>query len=126
MKKIILFSLILIGCAKTKQIEPCEQPIVNQQIVVDENYVEIFITYGSVNNFCSVKWSYTPNIDSSYTTSNSLNRTIRNYASSDSIYISTRSQVANQQQSNTVMVVVNGVIKEQYSGIQIDKKIKLK
>lgn len=125
MNKLILFSLILIGCAKPKQIEPIELPAINTPIVVASKYVEIYITYGAVNNFCSVKWSYDPDIDSVYTSNNSLTRTIRNYTNSDSIYISTRSQVANIQQTNTVMVVVDGVIKEQYSGIQMDKKIKL-
>jgi len=125
MKKLLLLSIILLGCAKPKQIEPIELPAINTPIVVASKYVEIYITYGAVNNFCSVKWSYDPEIDSAYTSNNSLTRTIRNYTNSDSIYISTRSQVANIQQTNTVMVVVDGVIKEQYSGVQIDKKIKL-
>lgn len=125
MKKLLLLSLILLGCAKPQQIEPIELPAINTPIVVASKYVEIYITYGAVNNFCSVKWSYDPDIDSVYTSNNSLTRTIRNYTNSDSIYISTRSQVANIQQTNTVMVVVDGVIKEQYSGIQMDKKIKL-
>lgn len=125
MKKLLLLSLILLGCAKPQQIEPIELPAINTPIVVASKYVEIYITYGAVNNFCSVKWSYDPDIDSAYTSNNSLTRTIRNYTNSDSIYISTRSQVANIQQTNTVMVVVCGVIKEQYSGIQMDKKIKL-
>lgn len=124
--KLILFSLILLGCAKPKTIEPIQSLVINQPIVIASKYVEIYITYGAVNNYCSVKWSYDPNIDSAYTSTNTLSKTIRNYTTSDSIYISTRSQIANQQQSNTVMVVVDGVIKEQYSGIQIDKKVMLK
>lgn len=122
---ILVMLLSLFRCAKPQQIEPIELPAINQPIVVASKYVEIYITYGAVNNFCSVKWSYDPEIDSAYTSNNSLTRTIRNYTNSDSIYISTRSQVANIQQTNTVMVVVDGVIKEQYSGVQIDKKIKL-
>lgn len=125
MKKLLLLSLILLGCAKPQQIEPIELPAINTPIVVASKYVEIYITYGAVNNFCSVKWSYDPNIDSAYTTSNSNNRTIKNYTNSDSIFVYTTSQVANQQQPNTVMVVVNGVIKEQYTGTQVAKKIKL-
>lgn len=124
--KLLLFSLILIGCAKPKQPEPIQLPVINQPIIVTPKYVEIYITYGAVNNYCSIKWSYEPNIDSSYATTNTLNRTIRSYTTSDSIFINTRSQISNIQQSNTVMVVVDGVIKEQYSGVQIGKKVYLK
>ena len=126
MKKLILLPLILLGCSKPKINEPIESTIINQPIVVTSRYVEIYITYGAINNFCSIKWSYDPNIDSTYTSTNTLSKTIRNYTNSDSIYINTSSQISNQQQSNTVMVVVNGVIKEQYNGIQINKKVILK
>lgn len=125
--KYLILLILFVGCQKksTAPSSTAQIPVVNTPTVPTSKYVEIYITYGAVNNFCSVKWSYDPNIDSAYTTSNSVNRTIRNYTNSDSIFVYTTSQVANQQQPNTVMVVVNGVIKEQYTGTQVAKKIKL-
>ncbi len=120
MKKLLLLSLILLGCAK-KTPEP-ETPQQVTPITVASKNVEIYITYGGVNNFASVKWSYDPEIDSSYMSSNSYNRTIRNTTTSDSILIFTTSGVGS---FDNVMVVVNGTIKEQYTASQTAKVIKL-
>lgn len=120
MKKILLLSLILIGCTK-KQPEP-ETIQQTTPLVVASKSVEIFITYGSVNNYASVKWSLDPEIDSSYATTNTLNRTIRNNTTSDSILIFTNSGSGS---NDNVMVFVNGVIKQQYIASQTAKVIKL-
>lgn len=120
MKKILLLSLILIGCAKQTP-EPETTQSVNP-IVVAPKYVEIFITYGGVNNFASVKWSYDPEIDSAYNSTSSYNRTIRNYTTSDSIIVFTNSGAMS---NDNVTIYVNSVIKEQYIASQMAKVIKL-
>lgn len=120
MKKLLLLSLILVGCAKQSP-EP-EQPQQALPTPVASKYVEIFITYGSVNGYASVKWSYDPEIDSSYASTNSLNRTIKNNTTSDSIIVFTNSGA---MVNDNVMVFVNGVIKQQYVASQTAKVIKL-
>jgi len=120
MKKLLLFSLILIGCAK-KTPEP-EQPQQVTPITIAPKYVEIYINYGTVNNMASVKWSYEPEIDSSYATNNTYSRTIKNYTNSDSIIVFTNSGAMSY---DNVTIYVNGVIKQQYIESQTAKVIKL-
>ena len=120
MKKLLMLSLVLLGCAKNNP-----EPETIQQttpLAVASKSVEIFITYGSVNNYASVKWSYDPEIDSSYSSTNTLNRTIRNTTLSDSILLFTNSGSGS---NDNVMVFVNGVIKQQYTASQTAKVIKL-
>jgi len=120
MKKLLLLSLILLGCAK-KTPEP-ETPQQVSPITLAPKNVEIYITYGGVNNFASVKWSYDPEIDSIYPSTNSYNRTIKNTTTSDSILVYTNSGTTSL---DNVTVYVNGTIKEQYTGSQTVKVIKL-
>ena len=120
MKKLLLLSLILLGCAKNNQ-EP-ETIQQSQPTLVASKSVEIFITYGSVNGYASVKWSYDPEIDSFYNSNNTLNRTIRNNTTSDSIIVFTNSGSGS---NDNVMIFVNGVIKQQYTASQTAKVIKL-
>lgn len=120
MKKLLLLSLILFGCAKNSP-EP-EQPQTNTPTPAASKFVEIYVIHGSVNNFASVKWSYDPNIDSSYYTTNTLNRYIKNYTTSDSILIFTNSGAT---VNDNVTIYVNGVIKQQYIASQTAKVIKL-
>lgn len=117
---VLVILLSLCRCAKQSQ-EP-EQPQQVQPTVVASKYVEIFITYGSVNGYASVKWSYDPEIDSSYASNNSYNRTIKNNTISDSIIVFTNSGA---MVNDNVMVFVNGVIKQQYTASQTAKVIKL-
>lgn len=123
MKKLLILPFILFACNKKTTVQPATtQPIVVAPVA---KHVQIFVTFGAINNFCSVKWSFDPNIDSSYTGNNTYSCNISNYTTSDSILIYTHSHVGNTNASNTVLVQVDGVVKYQWSGINIDKTIKL-
>ncbi len=120
MKKLLLLSLILVGCAKQSP-EP-EQPQTITPTPIVSKFVEIYVIHGSVNNFASVKWSYDPLIDSGYANTNTLNRYIKNYTNSDSISIFTNSGA---MINDNVTIYVNGIIKQQYTASQTVKVIKL-
>lgn len=123
MKKLLILPLFLFACNKKTNVQPATttQPIVVAPV---SRHVELFITYGAVNNFCSVKWSFDPNIDSSYATNNTVNRYISNYTTSDSILVYTSSHLSNAT-PNTVLVQVDGVVRYQWTGVNIDKTIKI-
>lgn len=122
MKKLLILPFILFACNKKTTVQPTTtQPIVVSPVA---KHVQIFVTFGAINNFCSVKWSFDPNIDSSYTGNNTYSCNISNYTTSDSILIYTTSHLSNHV-SNTVLVQVDGVVKYQWTGIDIDKTIKL-
>ena len=120
-KTAVIFALILIGCSKKTQ-EPVPEPIIINNTAAVNKLVEIFITYGNVNGWASVKWSYVPEIDSSYNSNNTHNRTIKNTTSSDSIILFTNSGVNSY---DNITVTVNGIIKYQYVSCQKEKVIKL-
>ena len=130
MKKVTLFvslAFLSISCSKKDAIEPINNTTTQHTpLASNRKFVEIYITYGGVNNFCSVKWAYNPDIDSGYTSTNTNSRDVKCYTESDSIHIYTNSYAYGQQQSNTVLVVVDGIVKTQYSGIQQERLIKLK
>lgn len=117
--------IFLFSCNKKNTITPLNSIEQVNQIIDSRKFVEIYVTYGGVNNFCSVKWAYNPDVDSGYVSTNTNNRTIKNYTNSDSILVYTNSYDFGEIRSNTVTVYVNGRIKEQYSGMQVVKTIKL-
>lgn len=87
--------------------------------------VSVVITKGGVTHFTSIKWSYSPNIDSSYNTSgSSASYAFNNTTLSDSIYVYSSSHTA-YQCNDIITIYVNGAFKQTYSGVGTFRKIYL-
>jgi hypothetical protein len=139
MKNFLFFSLLLLllSCNKnnSKTQTPTPTPTPTPTTPTPKQ-VQLFITYGGANNFCSIKWRWDDpttttideSIDSSYVSTNVQGmRTITNTTTSDSIFVYTSSYIGGVpgQQSNTVLVTVNGLVKLQYSGLQVARTVVL-
>jgi hypothetical protein len=128
MKKILLTSFAIVAlmssCKKTETSTPttvAPTPTIPSNI----KNVTVVINKGGLKQFTNIRWSYSPDVDSSYNSyNNGYVRTYSNTTTSDSIFIySSSHNFVNDQTSDQVSVYVNGVLKTTYSGIADFRKV---
>lgn len=131
MKKILLTSFAIVAllssCKKTETTTPtpiavAPTPTSNLKTVM------VVINKGGLVQFTNIRWSYTPDVDSSYNSNfNGYIRTYINTTESDSLFIysSSRHSSSEPQVSDQITIYVNGVFKQSYSGIGDYRKVYL-
>jgi len=129
MKKIlttIAIVALMSSCKKTETAPSTVAP--TPTIPSNIKNVTVVINKGGLKQFTNIKWSYSPDVDSSYNSyNNGYVRTYSNTTTSDSIFIySSSHNFVNDQTSDQVSVYVNGVLKTTYSGIADFRKVYIK
>ena len=120
MKKLLIISLIIFGCKKEKTPEPTSIAYVAPIVTATSHYIEVDAT-SSIATFAliTVNWNYSKSIDSVYTNSGSSLHFVKGYTlQSDSILVYSGMY-------DHIIVRVDGMIKDNWTGTGVVHKIKV-